>query len=214
MLNTAYNDNNRRKPELIRKSLHFLIGLSPILAAYHRTFTLILLASGTLAYAVMECLRQRGITIPLVSVLTVAASRRRDTGRFVLGPVTLGLGAILPLLLFPLPIASIAIYALAFGDGTASLAGKFLGRIRPKFLFGKSLEGSIACFLGTFISVWLYTFFQNNGSLRTLLGLSTLPQLSTALVAACTAVVVEILPIKDWDNIIIPMVVGLVVWGI
>jgi dolichol kinase len=200
MLNTEYTDSNRRKPELIRKSLHFLIGLSPILAGFNKTFTLILLASGTFAYTIMECLRQRGVTIPLVSGLTIAASRRRDMGRFVLGPVTLGLGAILPLLLFPLPIASIAIYALAFGDGTASLAGKFLGRIRPKFLFGKSLEGSIACFLGTFISVWIYTMIQNTFSIY------------TPLVAAGTAVVVELLPIKDWDNIIIPLVVGSVIF--
>jgi dolichol kinase len=103
-------------------------------------------------------------------------------------------------MIFPLPAASIAIYALAFGDGTASLAGKFLGRIRPKFLLGKSLEGSIACFLGTFISAWLYTIITGN---KTIL---------TALAAASTAVVTEFLPLKDWDNIIIPLAVGFVVW--
>ena len=194
------HNNNRRKAELIRKSLHFLIAFAPVLAAYHKIFTLILLAGGTLAYAVMESLRHRGITIPLISRLTIAASRRRDMGLFVLGPVTLGIGAFLPLLLFPLPVASIAIYALAFGDGTASLAGKFFGRIRPPFLLGKSLEGSVVCFLGTLISVWLYTVSQGYGSLY------------LALVAATTAVVTELIPLRDWDNVIIPMVVGLVVW--
>lgn len=191
---------DRRKSELLRKSLHFLIGLSPVLAYFNRLFTIIFLAVGTLSYAIMEYLRQRGINIPLVSRLTIAASRRRDMGRFVLGPVTLGLGALLPLLVFPLPAASIAILALAFGDGTASLAGKFIGRIRPRFFLGKSLEGSVACFLGTFLSVWLYAIICGSGNWK------------IALAAAGTAVITEFLPFRDWDNVIIPMAVGAVVW--
>jgi len=141
----------------------------------------------------------RGGHIPLVSDLTVLASRRRDQGRFVLGPVTLGIGAFLAILLFsPLP-AAIAVLALAFGDGTASLAGKFLGRIRPPFLFGKSLEGSAACFLGTLLSAYAATVYYGEKSWH------------TALIAACTAALTEILPIRDWDNIIIPLAVGLAV---
>ena len=187
---------DRRKSELLRKSLHFLIAFVPILAAINKLYTIILLAAGTLFYAVMEYLRQKGSTIPLISSLTVAASRRRDVGRFVLGPITLGIGAFLPLLIFPLPAASIAVLALAFGDGTASLAGKFFGRIRPPFLLGKSLEGSAACFLGTFLSVWIYTIVTGSGN--TFL----------ALIAACIAVAAELIPLKDWDNIIIPLAVG------
>jgi len=190
---------DRRRSELIRKSLHFLIGLAPLLAALNRFFTLILLAAGTTAYAAMEGLRQKGIRIPLISKLTVAASRRRDAGRFVLGPVTLGIGAFLPLLIFPPPIAAIAVYALAFGDGTASLAGKFFGRIRPPFLFGKSLEGSAVCFLGVLASAYLVTVREGNGNWP------------LALITAAAATTMELLPIRDWDNIIIPMTAGLVV---
>ena len=200
-MESAQNFSGRRKSELIRKSLHFLIGLAPVLAAYNKPFTLILLASGTLAYTAMEYLRHRGLNIPIISSLTVAASRRRDMGRFVLGPVTLGIGAFLPLLLFPPVIAAIAVYALAFGDGTASLAGKFIGRIRPPFLFGKSIEGSLACFLGTFISAYLVA--MQTDSSNTII----------ALVASITAVIMEVIPFKDWDNVIIPLTVGLVVWG-
>ena len=203
MFSTMKTEQNlivdRRKTELIRKALHFLIALTPFLAGINKILTLILLASGTFAYTVMESLRQRGIQIPLVSHLTVAASRRRDMGRFVLGPVTLGIGAFLPLLLFPPLTAAIAIYALAFGDGTASLAGKFIGRIRPPFLFGKSLEGSLACFLGTFVSAYLVTVQAGSKSI------------GTALAAASTAAAAELLPFRDWDNVIIPMAVGLVV---
>jgi len=132
--------------------------------------------------------------------LTVFASRRRDQGRFVLGPVTLGTGAFLALLIFPPLPAAIAVCALAFGDGTASLAGKFIGRIRPSFLFGKSLEGSMACFLGTLLSAFLATlYYLEGGNWR------------VSLIAAGTATVTELLPFRDWDNVIIPLVVGLVV---
>jgi dolichol kinase len=183
---------DRRYSELVRKALHFLIALTPLLADFNKIFALVLLGAGTAAYALMELFRQRGLHIPLVSDLTVFASRRRDRGRFVLGPVTLGAGAFLALLVFSPVTASVAVYALAFGDGTASLAGKFIGRLRPFFLFGKSLEGSLACFLGTLISAYLAT----GGGWR------------TALVAACTATLAELLPFRDWDNIIIPLAAG------
>jgi dolichol kinase len=181
---------NRRLSEVVRKALHFLIALAPVLARYHKTYTLALLAGGTAAYAVMEILRRKGLTIPLVSSLTVFASRRRDKDRFVLGPVTLGMGAFLTLLLFPPVAAAAGIYALAFGDGTASLAGKFSGRL--PFLFGKSVEGSLACFLGTFVSAYLVSQRLEN-------------RRHIALIAACTATVTELLPIRDWDNVIIPL---------
>jgi dolichol kinase len=190
---------DRRRSELVRKSLHFLIALAPVLAGVNRTFTLALLGAGTAAYALMELLRHRGLRIPLISDLTVFASRRRDKGRFVLGPVTLGAGAFLALFLFPPLAAAVAVFALAFGDGTASLAGKFIGRLRPSFLFGKSLEGFLACFVGTLVSAYLTVMHTGDGSLR------------MAIVAAGTATVTELLPFRDWDNIIIPLVVGLVV---
>jgi dolichol kinase len=192
-------NSNRQQTELVRKGLHFLIGLVPFLAAVDRVFTLILLGAGTFAYMAMELFRMRGGRIPFVSELTAFASRRRDQGRFVLGPVTLGLGAFISLLIFPPLPAAIAVFALAFGDGTASLAGKFIGRIRPPFLFGKSLEGSIACFLGTLLSAYPVTVHAGEGSWR------------TALIAACTATATEILPIRDWDNVIIPLAVGMAV---
>jgi dolichol kinase len=152
------------------------------------------LAAGTLGYACMEYLRLEGVQVPLVSSLTGMASRPRDRGRFVMGPVTLGLGAMLALLLYPSPAASIAIYALAFGDGFASLVGRFFGRLRPAFLCGKSVEGSLACFTAVFIAAGRVT-----------------PDFRIAFAAACTASAVEALPLEDYDNIALPVTVGLAV---
>ena len=185
------------KTELIRKSLHFLIALSPVMAAINLSFTLAALMVGILAYICLEHLRLRGVQIPLVSSLTVLASRPRDQGGFVLGPVTLGLGALLALSLYPPEAASIAIYALAFGDGFAGLVGRIFGRSRPAFLFGKSLEGTTACFLAVLIA-----------SLRVC---NNLPM---SLAAACSASAVEALPLEDLDNVVLPLVVGLVVFSV
>jgi len=187
-------DIDEFKTEIIRKSIHFLIALCPSMAAINRPATVVFLMIGTLGYTFMEYFRLYGIKIPVISSLTNMASRSRDVGHFVMGPVTLGLGALLALLLYPSPVAAISIYALAFGDGFASLIGKFFGRIRPAFLCGKSLEGSLACFVAVLISAYAVC-----GSMH------------IAFVAASVAAIVEALPLDDYDNLTIPVAVGLAV---
>ena len=179
------------KIELVRKAIHVLIALVPILAMLSRIGTLVLLAMGTALYVCLQTFRLRGIQVPVISAVTDFASRRRDRGRFVLGPVTLGAGAFFSLLLFPSVHAAIAIYALAAGDSVSSLAGKFFGRLRPAFLCGKSIEGSLACFTAVFLCSWA-------ASGRT----------KTALIAAVAATITEALPLRNWDNIAIPLVTG------
>ncbi|AEF83380.1 diacylglycerol/polyprenol kinase family protein [Leadbettera azotonutricia] len=182
------------KTECIRKSIHFLIALSPTMAAVSKPLTVAILAAGTLLYACFETLRLLGVKVPLVSSLTSIASRSRDRGHFVLGPVTLGLGALLALLLYPSPAASIAIYALAFGDGFASLIGKFFGVHRPSIMLGKSIEGSMACFIAVFMAA-----IKVSGSIQ------------ITLAAAITATLVEVLPLEDYDNLALPIAVGFAV---
>jgi dolichol kinase len=187
-------DFGELKTEFIRKTIHFLIALSPSMAAVNKLVTVSFLVMGTLGYTYMEYLRLSGVKVPVISSLTSMASRSRDIGRFVMGPVTLGLGALLALLLYPSPAAAIAIYALAFGDGFASLVGKFFGKWRPAFLFGKSVEGSLACFAAVLISA-----YRVSG------------RMSVAFTAALTAMVVEALPLEDYDNLALPITVGLAV---
>jgi dolichol kinase len=187
-------DFHELKTEIIRKVIHFFIALSPGMAAVNRPLTVVILMAGTLFYTYMEALRISGVEVPLISSLTNMASRSRDRGRFVLGPVTLGIGALLALLLYPSPAASIAIYALAFGDGVAAIIGKIFGRTRPAFLCGKSFEGSAACF-----TVVLCVAYRISGNYY------------TAFVSAITATLVEALPLEDYDNLALPLTVGLAV---
>jgi dolichol kinase len=179
------------KNEFVRKSIHFLIALTPLLAEFGRDFAAAVLAAGVILYIFLEKLRSSGVKIPIFSVIIRSASRKRDKNRFIMGPVTLGLGALFSLLVLPKIPANIAIYALAFGDGFASLAGRMLGRIRPGFLLGKSLEGSCACFFSVLIASWFVC-----------------RDIGASFAAAATATVCEVLPIEDFDNIFIPLAAG------
>jgi len=178
--------------EFTRKSIHLLIAFVPYLYSLSRPMTIALLAAGTILYVVFETLRMRGIHIPLISRLTAQAARLRDDGRFIMGPVTLGFGALLSLLVFkPLP-ASIAIYILAFGDSFSSLVGKTLGRIPMPYTRGKSVEGSLTCFTASLVSAYAMS-----------------RKLAASLAIAAVSTFVEAAPTKDWDNILLPLAAGL-----
>jgi len=177
----------------VRKALHLLIALVPRLAAIDTGLTMVVLGAGTLFYVLAERLRLQGHPVYIVSDLTVFASRERDHGRFVLGPVTLGVGAMLSLLLYPSAAASIAIYALAFGDGLASLAGKAIRSPAIPLTRNKSLAGSLACFAAVLFSTWTLT-----------------GRLADALLIATAATALELLPIRDFDNLILPVGTGFV----
>ncbi|MDR0409584.1 MAG: phosphatidate cytidylyltransferase [Spirochaetaceae bacterium] len=179
------------KSECVRKSIHFLIAFTPLLAVAGRGFAILSLTFGLILYIYLESLRLAGVEVPFFSSIIRKASRPRDNNRFVLGPVTLGLGALLSLLFLPETAANIAIYALAFGDGFASLIGRVFGRMRPAFLLGKSLEGSVACFFSVFIASW---YVCGN--------------VAVSFASASAATVCEALPLEDYDNIVIPLAAG------
>jgi len=178
--------------ELLRKTIHFLIALVPPLASISVPFTMALLGSGIMIYTIAEVLRLNGKTVLFISGITMRAARTRDKGRLVLGPITLGLGAMLALMIYPEPAAAIAIYALAFGDGLASLVGKFVPFGRMDFLGGKTMSGSLACFFGIY-----FTSFAVTG------------RMDVAFFLALIGTMLEALPLGDLDNLIIPMGTGL-----
>lgn len=177
--------------ELVRKSIHLCAGLVPVFLLWDKDLTLLLLSVVLLIYVVAEGLRQRGIRLPLISPLTEMAARTRDEGKFVTGPVTMALGVIVTALAFPLRTACLGIYALAFGDGLASLVGKFIGRCKIPFTHGKTAAGSLACFGAVFIVTLLVT-----------------GDVTCSLLLACAGTCIELLPLKDLDNLFIPILIS------
>lgn len=142
-----------------------------------------------------------GKDVFLVSLITRTAARKRDENKFVLGPVTLVLGILCATFFWSSIPAAIGIYALAFGDGFASLSGKLIGKIHIPWTDGKTVAGSLTCFIAIFISTYLTLFFSleiNNDLNLTYI----------SLVIASVGMLIEVLPLKDFDNIIIPIVIG------
>ncbi len=179
--------------ELVRKVIHLTACLVPWGLQHYKVLTLTAFTSILLLYVVAEYLRCKGKQVVLLSAITKIAARKRDENRFVLDPVTLVVGILLSALFFNLTSATIAIYALAFGDGIASVAGKLLGKHTIPFSAGKTFEGSFACFGAIFASTYLVT---NN--------------MVQSLIIALVGTALELLPIKDLDNVLIPVGVAFV----
>lgn len=177
--------------ELFRKSIHICSSFVPFFLGLAYWPVIILLVLAVIVYTVSEVLRSHNINIPLVSKITEIAARKRDENRFVLGPVTLVCGILTAALLLPLDCARVGIFALAFGDGLASLMGKLIGKITIPGAHGKTVAGSLTCFTAVFIS----TFCCSGNCLH-------------SLIIAMAAMFIEMLPLSDFDNLIIPPAVG------
>lgn len=177
--------------ELVRKSIHLFACFVPMLLYVARTPVLWALFAVLLLYCIAEYLRINGKKIPVFSIITEIAARKRDQNHFVLGPITLAVGILLTALFFdPIP-GAIGIYALALGDGLASLAGKMYGKRVIPHTAGKTIIGSLTCFVAIFISTFLVS-----------------ENLVISLWIALTGMIIEILPLKDFDNLIIPIVLA------
>jgi len=179
------------RTELFRKSLHMLIAMIPMIAAIDKGIAFALLSVGAIIYTYSEILRGKGYSLIYISDFKNFGLREKEKNCFAGGPVTLALGAMAALLFYPSDIAKIAIYALAFGDGFASLVGKVFGTIKIPFTGGKTLEGSMACFFAVLLST--YTVTSNIG---------------VSFATALTVMIAEAFPLGDYDNFIIPVVAG------
>jgi len=174
--------------ELIRKGIHLTIVIVPTLAKWNFHLTVAIVSLGIIIYTVNESARIRGVSDGIISLVTEIASRPTECG-FVWGPVTLGMGTLAALLYYPEPAATIGIYALAFGDGIASFAMPFKKHINTG---QKILLESFFCFMGVFVSTYI-----------------VLENLRLALISATVATGLEIIPVQDVDNLIIPLGTGL-----
>lgn len=177
--------------EVFRKAIHLSSALTVVFAERWYTPTVIGIIGISILYCISEFLRMHGHELYLITNITRYASRKRDKGRFVLGPLTLAGGVLAALLLFPIHTAKIAIFALAFGDGLASLVGKRFGKIRLAFFKDKTVAGSLTCFAAVFLS----TFAVSGNFWK-------------SLVLGIAGAGIEMLPLKDYDNLLIPIAIG------
>lgn len=185
---------NLSKTELFRKSIHIASCFIPLLISWNLWVTDILLLLMLGLYLISESLRIKGKAIPVVTAVTKKASRNVEEPKIEWGPVFLVLGIIICSFM-PLNCSTVGIFALAFGDGFASLIGKSFGKVKIPLTGGKTVAGSLACFTATFIALLFYT--KNPVD---------------ALVFALLTAVMEMLPLGFLDNLIIPVGVAGLYW--
>ncbi|MDR1868009.1 MAG: hypothetical protein LBQ77_07070 [Treponema sp.] len=140
------------KRELLRKLFHVLIVFTIPLSIWNKNITLMLLIIGTIFYAFCEELRISGIHVPFISFIIERVSRVQDRKHKVIGPITLGIGAIFSVIFYEGQALFCAICATAFGDSIACLVGMSIGNTRPKCLNGKSVEGSMGWFYNSIVN--------------------------------------------------------------
>lgn len=195
MNNTPYIQFKKHTTDIVkeffRKSIHLCTCFVPLLLDFAYKPVLLLLSFVLLLYIICEFMRLNGKPVPIISTITKKAARKRDENKFVLGPVTLCIGVILTAVFFDQTAAAIGIYALGLGDGLSSLFGRLFGKTLIPHTKGKSIVGSLTCFLAIFISSLVIT--QN---------------IFYSLLIALLGMFVEMLPLKDYDNLIIPLVIA------
>lgn len=178
--------------DLFRELIHGSSFFVPVIAVLIGLPIVALIISGVIVvYAVSEWSRIKGKNIHVISTITRYAASQSELCEFTRAPLYFAFGILFTLLLFPAPASSAAIAIFALGDSTASLVGGTLSKKPLPINKAKTLEGSVAGFFfaflagAVFVSPWI------------------------ALVGATVAMTVEYLPLPVNDNIMIPLVTGL-----
>jgi dolichol kinase len=181
-------------PEIQRKAIHLTFILIPLVYHYDllpKGFIVRGLLVATLLSILFELARLHDARVRRFFAQFFRDLIRTHEHKQLLGSTYLLIAAVLTIELFSEPIAVSALGALILGDTAAALVGKTLGRAR---FFGKSLEGSAACFVVSFLFAW------------GVVGLDA----RTAAIGMLTATVFELLPIPLDDNFRIPLSAGFV----
>lgn len=109
-------------------------------------------------------------------------------------------GILVTVLFFDKPIAIAALCFLTFGDVTAAIVGKKIGR--HKIFPPRSIEGSVAFFLIVILVGFILKRYFFPGDLTT----------TAILASALVAAIMETLPIALDDNLTIPIIAGSVLY--
>ena len=100
--------------------------------------------------------------------------------------------------LYPAPVAVAATWAVALGDASAAIVGRWIGRHRLSPRFAKTLEGSAACAAVTFAgALWVA---------RLPLGASVVAVVAAALAEAPTR------PLDDNVRVVLAVGAGILLW--
>ncbi len=190
--------------EIKRKAFHFA-GLSIPISYYFvdRSTAIYVMIGLNIFYFLAEILRFVSPPLRRIFLRYFAPLLRRDEHKRITGTGYYLIGALLSIFLFRKPFAIVSLCFLIIGDFFAALVGVHWGR--TKIVGSKSLEGSLACFVACFTTAFL--LLVNPGVLdvsHEAFGWNI------AIAGALAATLAELLPLGINDNLMIPLVSGLV----
>ena len=186
--------------ELKRKIIHLIGLLIPICYYFFRErdpIAIIILLSLTAIYFFLELLRLTNKRAQRYFLTHFSSLLRTHEKQKITGTGYYLLSGLLSVSLFKKELAIACLSFLVLGDMFAAIIGTRFGH--NKIIAGKSLEGSLACFIvclviGLFIA-WLFPNYLN---------------LKIIAIGAFVATIVELLPLGLDDNLTIPLISGLV----
>ena len=183
------------KSSLRRRLFHLSAGLCIVIALWSLPKMPLLLSLGsvTFLFLIFESTRLRVSSINrwfishFGSMLREGEKSSLTTSNYVL------LAALVSYIVFGRDIAILSVSFLAIGDVAAAIVGQHIGRTR---LFGKALEGDLACFLSCLaIGFIFYYVGLNVGSL-------------TIVIGAAGATVGQAIQMPVDDNLTLPLFAG------
>jgi dolichol kinase/phosphoserine phosphatase len=181
------------RKSLLREMIHGSGIFIPILAILFGVPIVALFIMIVVAlYSLSEAQRVRGKSIPFFSTITRHAASASELRKIAFAPIYFAFGIFLTIILFPTPASSAAIAIFAFGDSAASLIGGTFSRKHLPYNGAKTLEGSLAFLLFSFV------------------GALTFVSPTIAILGAAIGTFVEYLPLPINDNLLIPLVTALV----
>ena len=194
-----------KSSEIFRKLIHISSLLIPMLYKYlfhyNRKNTFLVLLPLTVILIIFDTFRIEHRTFKRFYHNFFGIILRKHELSDFTGAIYVMVSAVICIAIFPGSIAFLSLAFLAIGDTLAALVGIHYGKRKLKGQ-KKSLEGSIACFLGTFIFGVLYYIFDHQ------LGLP----LGSIMVGAIGAAMSEAWNVSFDDNLKIPLVSGILMY--
>jgi len=182
--------------ELERKLIHLSSLWIPLICYFwQRENALIVLAVVTIGMLVIDLVRISGGPVRRLFNIFFGSVLRQHESYKITGASYLLFSSLVTLYLFGSVVAAVACAYLIIGDTAAAIVGKHWGK---KEIMGKTLEGSLSCLAGC-LAVSLLV-----------------PEIGlvTGIIASVVATLVELLPLVIDDNVSIPLVSGVVLWGL
>lgn len=184
--------------ELVRKGIHLFALVIPV-GYYLMPFptAIFWVATAAVVSIVIDIARFRGWALWswVAAILTPIIREHEVSGGFTGASYILTTSTI-TILFFPKTIAIAALVFIIIGDSAAALIGRKYGRHR--YMGGKSLEGSAACLVSSFLASLL---------------VPGLPVMA-GLIGAFTATVAEACSGSLDDNLTVPLAAGLAMLGV